>query len=41
MTLDEARLILNVRKEDAAERVLQVRRVPACLFAKHTHGKRH
>ena len=26
MTVDEARLILNVKKEDSVERVLQVRR---------------
>lgn len=28
MTVDEARLILNVKKEDTAERLLQVR--PPC-----------
>ena len=32
MTLDEARLILNVRKEDPIEKILQVRPVPDPLF---------
>ena len=33
MTADEARLILNVKKEDSVERILQVRHYPqtACL----------
>lgn len=31
MTLDEARLILNVKKEDPAEKILQVRCISMCL----------
>ena len=39
MTVDEARLVLNVKKEDSAERILQVRSswIPSCLTSPHLH----